>query len=169
MAEDKLDVQELIDLLRRAPTAPIPPNTIGSTAPDPSTGAATATTIGGARFDWTISLGQTLQALTMLGSVTAAAWHFSTSQADARRDIDNLIARVAIYGPKVEALQQSNNVQDERIQNLSTGVAEIRRGNAETNSILGTIREDLAGVRAKLGVERRTDIMPGDGRRGSPN
>lgn len=44
-------------------------------------------------------------------------------------------------------------MQDERIQNLSSAVQDIRKTNSDLLSQLGKVREDVAGIKAT--IERR--------------
>lgn len=68
--------------------------------------------------------------------------------------------RAAKYVPVIESavmkneLQDAQNrVQEERIQNLSVAVQDLRKVNTEVMSLLGNIREDLAVIRVKLSIE----------------
>jgi hypothetical protein len=106
------------------------------------------------KFDRTMNFGQVIQILAIVSSAAGMLWWFSASQADLRRDLDEVMRRGVIYAPRVDALAESNKIQDERIGNLTSSFADTRRQMGEIQSTLGAIREDMATVRAKLSIDR---------------
>ncbi len=100
------------------------------------------------KLEPTINYGQIGTMVTTLVAVGGMLWHFSAAQAENRRDIDSLLARSAVYAPRVDLIEQSNKVQDERLQNTSFAIVEIRKAQGDLMAIMGTMREDLATIKA---------------------
>jgi hypothetical protein len=105
------------------------------------------------KFDRTMNFGQVIQILAIVSSAAGMLWWFSASQAVLRRDLDDVMRRGVIYAPRVDALAESNKIQDERIGNLTASFADTRRQMGDIQSTLGAIREDMATVRAKLSID----------------
>lgn len=106
------------------------------------------------RFIWAFDFGQVMQTLATVIPIASLVWYMAASNAEMRRDIATLQAREASYAPKVDALAKSNDVQDERIGNIADAVRGIQRVNAEMLSQIGGVREDLAGIKARIAVPR---------------
>lgn len=104
------------------------------------------------RFVWSFDFGQVLQTGTFLVVVGGLVWYQASTTAEMRRDITQLQAATAVSSPKIEAHAAADNVQNERIANLSDAVRDIRKVNAEMLTQMGGVREDLAGIKARLGV-----------------
>ena len=102
------------------------------------------------RFDWTFNFGHLLQTAGTLVGIGALIWQLAQNQAEMRRDIVSLQAQATKYVPMVEAFAQSQSVQDERIGSLSSAVQDIRKTNGELLSQFGAVREDLAGIKARI-------------------
>ncbi len=114
------------------------------------------------RLKWTIDLGQIVQVFAFALTLGSAAWSLSATMAEMKKDIANaVIMGTTLSGDmksmqvRTDSLAKNNDIQDERINNLSVAMAEIRRQNAEVSAKLGAISEDLASVKAKLSIERR--------------
>lgn len=108
------------------------------------------------RFVWSFDFGQVLQTATFLIAVGGLVWYQASTTAEMRRDITSLQALAAVSGPRIEAHAAADNVQNERIANLSDAVRDIRKVNAEMLTQMGGVREDLAGIKARLGVPGQT-------------
>jgi len=106
------------------------------------------------RFVWSFDFGQILNIVSLILTVSGALWYqastHAAAQAEMRRDILNLQANAAMYFPRVEIQAQSDNVQNERIGNLSDAVRDIRKTNSEILTQMGGVREDLAGIKGRL-------------------
>lgn len=102
------------------------------------------------RFVWSFDFGQILQVVSLMIPLGGILWYQSTIQAEMRRDILTLQASAAAYFPRVETQAQSDNVQNERIGNLSDAVRDIRKTNSEILTQMGGVREDLAGIKGRL-------------------
>jgi hypothetical protein len=50
----------------------------------------------------------------------------------------------------VQELARGSIIQDERIGNLSSAMQDIRKTNLEMLVQLGAVREDIAGIKAKM-------------------
>lgn len=106
------------------------------------------------RFVWSFDFGQILQVFSIMIPLGGGLWYQAATQAAAqaemRRDILSLQASAAAYFPRVETQAQSDNVQNERIGNLSDAVRDIRKTNSEILTQMGGVREDLAGIKGRL-------------------
>lgn len=133
------------------------------------------------RFDPTINNGHilTIASIIVTGalSVGSGLWwtsgqltrfqeqvnQFQTQLMSMRRDIDASALQAAerqrTYGPRIDGLERDNQVQGERIQNLSLAAADQRKVAADILTILGNIREDMATVKARLALGKRTELM----------
>jgi hypothetical protein len=58
--------------------------------------------------------------------------------------------RARIYEALVQELARGHIIQDERIGNLSSAMQDIRKTNSEMLVQLGAVREDIAGIKAKM-------------------
>ena len=77
-----------------------------------------------------------------------------------RLEIERINVRGAQYIPKVELLEQSNKVQDERILAIGGSLRDIRQDVSAINQTVGRMGEDMATVRARLNIGRRTELTP---------
>jgi len=102
------------------------------------------------RFDPTINYGHILTAVTLALGLGTLIWNQAAFQAATALELDAVSKRAAVYIPRVDSLMQSQQVQDERIGNLSAAVGDIRKTNSEILSQMGGMREDLAGIKARL-------------------
>jgi hypothetical protein len=105
------------------------------------------------RFDRSINAGQVVQIVGLILTLGGGIWWGSeriTKQeaaiAEIKRDMDANVARTVAAVPKIDALDYENKVQNERIQNVAQQMAEMRKGNTEILSTLGTIRENIATI-----------------------
>lgn len=105
------------------------------------------------RFEWTVNAGQVLQMGALMLSIGSGVWWVSAKYTALDNDVRASKERALIYAPRVDALVQSQTIQDERIGNLATGLQEVRKANAEVLLQLGGVREDLAGIKSQLGVK----------------
>lgn len=109
------------------------------------------------RFDTTINYGHILQTVTLVITLIGGIGYISALAAEFRKDLAVIEARAARYIPVVDSLAASQSVQDERIGNLSDAVKDIRRTNSEVLTQLGGIREDMASVKARMGLPPKTN------------
>lgn len=121
-------------------------------------------------FEWNWSIATLLTGLTFASLVMGGAIVFNQRVSTLEQKEIEASSRAIRYIPRIEALEAENRgqdaqnkVQDERIQNLSIGLNEVRRANIEIMTKLGTIGEDLAAIRVKLQVDRPS-LQPGERR-----
>lgn len=166
---------ELLAIIRSLPSADAP-ETSDEVASRVSTGIAAAAAKRrkreadvpklSPRFDPTFNWGHVAMVLSVVGGFTIAYTNYVAESNAMRASIRALEVLSSKYVPLIEASNKLNDVQDERIQNLSVAVADLRRVSNETAGdarrrdgeimgILGTLREDMAQVKAKLSIERR--------------
>jgi hypothetical protein len=130
----------------------------------------------GPRFDPTINVGHLLTVASILLTVGGGIWwtsaqltrfqeqasRFQEQLLHMRRDIDSAttaaLDRQRQYGPRIDGIERDNQVQGERIQNLSLAAADQRKVAADILTILGNIREDMATVRTRLNLGRRSEL-----------
>ena len=106
------------------------------------------------RFDPVINWGHILTVITIMGGFALAYSNYTAKIAAIEQSIDQSNIRAATALPKLDAALKTNDVQDERIQNLSIAIQDLRRSQNEMVVLMGQIREDMATVRAKLAIER---------------
>ncbi len=106
------------------------------------------------RFDYSFNLGHVMQAGVIVAGFLSTLLYLAGERAEIKRDIE--ISRDARlkYVPVIEAMASSNQIQDERITGLGLSVQDIRKTNNEMLLQLGAIREDLAGIKARLNPQR---------------
>lgn len=82
----------------------------------------------------------------------------------ATRGVDEARTRATIWIPRIErgeeklaALDAANKIQDGRMENLVDAIRDMRRGNDTIASKLSSISEDLAAIKARMGLDRRTE------------
>ncbi len=130
----------------------------------------------GPRFDPTINVGHILTVASILLTVGGGIWwtsaqltrfqeqanRFQEQLVHMRRDLDAAttaaLDRQRQYGPRIDGIERDNQVQGERIQNLSLAAADQRKAAADILTILGNIREDMATVRTRLNLGRRSEL-----------
>lgn len=112
------------------------------------------------RFDWSFNFGHVLTSLTTAAAVGGFIWWASDRIAGFEYRITAAETRASLWIPVIQAGQKANDVQDERIGNLSDALKDIRSDIAdnnqqtraelgEMNKTLGTMRESMAELRAK--------------------
>lgn len=129
------------------------------------------------KFDWSVNLPTMVAVATaVIGAITA--WNgisnrlgnAETGIAEARSGLARLEGlskeRQAFFQPKIEALERSNVLQDDRLQNVAVSQQEQRRVNNELLSQVGNIRETLATLLARANEQDRAqDRRQSTGRR----
>ena len=72
--------------------------------------------------------------------------------------------RANIWVPRIErsealivGLTAANQVQDSRMENVIDAIRENRKGSSEVSAKLSSISEDLAAIKARMGLDRRTE------------
>lgn len=112
------------------------------------------------RFDWSFNFGHVIQSLTTAAAFGTFIWWASDKLAGFEYRITAAEVRAQTYVPIVNGLVKSQDVQDERIGNLSDAMKAVRTDIAENNrqmrgelgemnKNLGTMRENMAELRAK--------------------
>ena len=112
------------------------------------------------RFDWSFNFGHVLTSLTTAAAVGGFIWWASDRIASFEFRIQAAETRASLWIPVIQAGQKANDVQDERIGNISDALKGIRSDIAdnnkqtraelvEMNKSLGTMRENMAELRAK--------------------
>ena len=102
------------------------------------------------RFEPVFNYGHVVQTVSVLIAVMGGVGYLATWKSDADANIRQLTAAFTKLDNMVDPLVRSQVVQDERISRLSDAVSESRIFNASVMTQLGTIREDVAAVKAKL-------------------
>lgn len=113
------------------------------------------------RFDWSFNFGHVLSSVTVMMAVGGAVWWQSYQMASFEHRIAASEARALLYIPRIDALMKSNDVQENRIENLADSVKGIRADIAEnnramrldlsdTNKNVATLRESMAEIKAIL-------------------
>lgn|GEM_PF-2527621 len=103
------------------------------------------------RFEWSFNFGHVMQAVTMCITMIVFVWYMAQTTAEFRHAITSLNDRTSKLAPAVEALLLSQGIQKERIDNLSLSIKEVKDSNVEIRAKIGTIREDITGIKARLG------------------
>jgi len=117
-------------------------------------------------IDPTVNVGTIIQALVLIGSLGTFAWMQAGLQAQYRSDLNVLKSSSDVYVPIINQMVKSDDIQNERIGNLTNAVTEIRKSSQETslevrksqnetNALLGDIREDMATLKAQLNNVRK--------------
>lgn len=112
------------------------------------------------RFDWSFNFGHVLTSLTTAAAVGGFIWWASDRIASFEFRIQAAETRAALWIPVIQAGQKANDVQDERIGNLSDALKGIRSDIADNNRQMrgelgdmnknvATLREGMAELRAK--------------------
>lgn len=102
------------------------------------------------RFIWAFDFGQVMQTLGTIIPIASMVWYMAASNAEMRRDLLALQTSAAIYAPRVDALTKSQDVQDERIGNITDSVRAGQRTSSEILTQIGGLREDMAGLKARF-------------------
>ena len=121
---------------------------------------AEAMQVSAPRFDWSFNFGHVLTSLTTAAAVGGFIWWSSDKIAGFEYRITAGELRAQTYIPIVNGLMKSQDVQDERIGNISEALKGIRSDIAENNrqarselvemnKSLGTMRENMAELRAQ--------------------
>lgn len=111
------------------------------------------------RFDWSFNFGHVLTSLTTAAAVAGFIWWTSERIAGFEYRITAAEVRAQTYIPIVNGLVKSNDVQDERIGNITDALRGIRTDIAENNrqarselqemgKNVATMREGMAELRA---------------------
>ena len=119
-----------------------------------------AMNVSAPRFDWSFNFGHVLTSLTTAAAVGGFIWWASDRIASFEFRIQAAETRASLWIPVIQAGQKANDVQDERIGNISDALKGIRSDIAdnnkqtraelvEMNKSLGTMRENMAELRAK--------------------
>jgi hypothetical protein len=112
------------------------------------------------RFDWSFNFGYVLTSLTTAAAVGGFIWWASDRIAGFEYRITAAETRASLWIPVIQAGQKANDVQDERIGNMSDALKGIRSDIADNNrqmrgelgdmnKSLGTMRESMAELKAK--------------------
>lgn len=118
------------------------------------------------RFDWSFNFGHVLTSLSMLSAVGGAVLWTSGKIADFEYRIKAGEIRAQTYIPIVTGLVKSDDVQNERIGNLSDAIKGIRTDIAENarqyrielqeiNKNTSSLRENMAAMNARQKNEVR--------------
>lgn len=164
--EDDDELRNLLDkIVRSVPQSPGPPPETDDIALRIGRGIAEAADrkreadMNGLRFNWDVPI---VPLCTFVLAIAGIIWTGSDrfakldqAVASVKQQADISTARGLVYGPRVDLLSESNKVQDERISRLADSIAEIRKGNAESMSLMWTMREDLTMLRTQAGIPRR--------------
>jgi len=121
--------------------------------------------VAGLTIDKTINAGQLIQMLVVGGSICTAIFIAGSRLGDLERRLVTIENRGREYVPRVERLESSDGIQNERIGNIIDGNRDARRVenersiaqakvNAEILSQLGAIRENVAAISATMAASR---------------
>lgn len=113
----------------------------------------------GLKLDYTVNVATLVGGIAFLFAL-GGAWASINSrvgqlEATQTQTAASITQRNALYEPKIEALQTSNTIQDERIAGLGIASREAAKVNNEILIRLGTIREDIAGIKAQLSIRNK--------------
>lgn len=103
------------------------------------------------RFDWSFNFGHVLTSLTMAAAVGGFIWWASDRIASFEFRIQAADTRASLWIPVIQAGQKANDVQDERIGNISDAMkgvrADIAENNRQTRGELSDVKKDVATIR----------------------
>lgn len=106
------------------------------------------------RFDWSFNFGHVIQSFTTAAAVGGFIWWASDKIASFEYRITAAEGRAQIYVPIVTGLAKSQDIQDERIGNLSDAMKAIRTDIAENNrqmrGELGDMNKNIATMRENM-------------------
>ena len=141
--------------------------------------AEAAMTIPRTHFNWELNVGHVLTMLTILIGISGSALFGYTAYKDqqqatdrrfeevigvihqiqdaatqSRKDIDlnqaSALRRLDADNPRIQSLEQSQKVQDERLEGLSQSVRSLRDSVSDLVKAVGQTHEDLAVMRAQV-------------------
>ena len=107
------------------------------------------------RFDPTFNYGHIFQLITFVITVFSGVIYITSIQTQMQKDISQIEARAGKYIPAIDTLIAMRPLQDDRIQNLSMAVQDIRKTNSELLTQMGKVREDVAGMKATVDAQLR--------------
>ena len=102
------------------------------------------------RFVWAFDLGQENAGHGAIIPIASMVRYMAAANAEMRRDLSALQASAAIFGPRMDALTKSQDVQDERIGNIADAVRASQRAQSETLMQIGGSREVVDAIRPRL-------------------
>lgn len=128
------------------------------------------------RFDWSFNFGHVLNSITVAITIGGFVFWASGKIENFERRIAASEERARVYGPLVTGLVKSNDVQDERINNLSDAFRGIRTDITENNRQLRaefqefgkniySLREVVAELKATRNTREGLSDTPRDGTR----
>lgn len=102
------------------------------------------------RFEWSFNFGHVLTVATIAGGLIAIYTNMKTSVETLDQRVKALEVQTAQYRPLVEAISIRLGTSDERVSNMAESMRDMRRAQQETTVTLGTVRETLAAISARL-------------------
>lgn len=111
--------------------------------------------ISAPRFDWSFNFGHVLQLFGMAAAVGGGLWWTSAKFENLDGRISAAENRAILWTPRVEAIMKSDELQNERMQNIATAIRDNREDNKKVVEKLSLLGEDMAAIKARLSIPAR--------------
>lgn len=102
------------------------------------------------KFNWEFNFGHVLTSVTIAMSIGSGVWYMSTHIERQAGQIKALEQAKAQYMPQIDSMQLRLGSNDVQIANLKEMLSEQRRTSSEILTTLGVIRENIAGMNARI-------------------
>ena len=106
------------------------------------------------RFDWSLNLGHVLTIVSVLGGFAIGIGTYVSKVASIEHALAANHERATRYAPLIDEAIRVNGLQDERLLTLTAMTHDMKRVQTDMAAVLGTLREDMAQVRAKMALDR---------------
>ena len=113
-------------------------------------------------FYWTMNVGQALQVLALLLTLGGYLWYAAVRQAETQKDLDASKERAIKYVPMIENSAKLDELQSMQITNLTEAVKDIKISNNQVLITLGSVKEDIASIKSRLGssfIEQQPPVI----------